>query len=104
MRAGKPRIPLKEIECDERTRKRPYTPIELINENGSKGLFAVLSTDGFDLYNSKSTARDACGHVSYILELSGNELREPLLESLLLAGRGKAHRTRNGGTRSLERA
>lgn len=38
---------------------------------------------------------------TYVLELSGNELRKSLLQGLLLAGGGKADRATKGRTGSL---
>lgn len=55
-RAGRPRIPL----CGDMSRqsgnmRRRYGPVELVNENGTEGLFAVCNTGGFHLLPAKWT-------------------------------------------------
>jgi hypothetical protein len=74
-------------------------PIELVDEDGSKGFLAMLSTDSFYLENKSlvDTIVALSEIPSYLLDLSWDELRKSLLESRL-SRRGRVTDRRECGT------
>ena len=81
IRAGRPRIPLFRMMSWRRRRKETEDePIELVNEDRSKGLFAVGSTGSLDLEKKNKDEREDLSHCTHVLDLGGNELGQALLQ------------------------